>query len=258
MTDRPPPPAAAPQGWYPDPWAPPGAALRWWDGLQWTGYVSFPTPPRMTPERENRSLDALGRALVILLVASLALSLATLAVHAWDIGNPRVSAFRSELFEGDAGRDGILVVGGLLWLASAVVWLVWQYRAHSVLRRFHAPGELRFTPGWAVAWWLIPLANLVQPYRVFRELLHRSAPTASRRTARLNLWWGLWIAGGVFSITAAAVGGGFRRDVIPTLEQVRAGAWWTVASDAALLGALILALALVVEVMRNLRARLPA
>jgi hypothetical protein len=32
--------AAAPPGWYPDPWDP--AMARWYDGVQWTGYTQQP------------------------------------------------------------------------------------------------------------------------------------------------------------------------------------------------------------------------
>lgn len=55
MTHPAPPGGSAPwlataPGWYPDPWR--VAALRWWDGRSWSGYVA--TPPIARPPRVPR------------------------------------------------------------------------------------------------------------------------------------------------------------------------------------------------------------
>lgn len=41
-----PPPVTTPAGWYTDPWANDQGVrvLRWWDGNQWTGHVTYPPP----------------------------------------------------------------------------------------------------------------------------------------------------------------------------------------------------------------------
>ena len=58
-------------------------------------------------------------------------------------------------------------IGGivsLLTLGTGVVWLIWQHKAERDLHARELPG-LKFTPGWAVGWWFIPLAYLVMHYR---------------------------------------------------------------------------------------------
>jgi hypothetical protein len=75
---------------------------------------------------------------------------------------------------------------------AAVLWLVWQYRAHANLRVL-VPGT-RFHPVVGVALWFIPVVNLVGPPLAIRELWRASHP--ERRDWRkawttpvLWLWW---------------------------------------------------------------------
>jgi len=94
----------------------------------------------------------------------------------------------------------------ILSLAVAVLWLVWQYRAHSNVRTL-VPGT-HFRPLWALASWLIPVANLLLPPLAVRELWRVSNPDVedwrrARTTPLLWLWWMLVLAGlslGVWSL----------------------------------------------------------
>ena len=79
-------------------------------------------------------------------------------------------------------------------LVTAAFFLVWVYRAHA---NVHALGfsELKFSPGWAVGWWFIPLFNLVQPARAMAELYLIAEvrnPAAGRTHIRIRpviAWW---------------------------------------------------------------------
>jgi hypothetical protein len=84
------------------------------------------------------------------------------------------------------GHAGLIVVTG-------VVWMIWQHRAQSNLRDA-GTGDLRFTPGWAVGWWFVPVASLWMPYLAVRELLRASEPSVTdwrqASTGSLpGLWW---------------------------------------------------------------------
>jgi hypothetical protein len=83
---------------------------------------------------------------------------------------------------------------------TGIVWLLWLHSSYSLLR--HAGTKVtRFSPGWAVGCWFLPLVNLVRPYQVVRELLQRSrglnasAETIARHSADVALWWLAWLAG---------------------------------------------------------------
>jgi hypothetical protein len=101
---------------------------------------------------------------------------------------------RADALSADARVGAAVAVGGLLSLAVAVTWLVWQHRGQRNLHAARVPG-LRFTPGWAVGWWFVPFANLVQVPRALRELWLASEAVPGqdwqrRRTPPLIvLWW---------------------------------------------------------------------
>jgi hypothetical protein len=57
----------------------------------------------------------------------------------------------------------------IVFIVTAVMWCVWQHRAHTNAIQLSG-GGLRFTPGWAVGWWFIPVANLWKPFQAVREL----------------------------------------------------------------------------------------
>jgi hypothetical protein len=93
-------------------------------------------------------------------------------------------------------RDCMLLV--VLSLAVAVLWFVWQYRAHANMRAL-VPGT-RFRPLWGLASWVIPGANLVLAPMAMRELWRASNPDVedwrrARTTPLLWLWWLLILAG---------------------------------------------------------------
>jgi hypothetical protein len=72
-------------------------------------------------------------------------------------------------------RQGIIGVAYIvLLLATSVVVLVWIYGAN---RNAHAIGAtgMRFTPGWAVGWYFIPIFNLWKPYQAMKEIWKASA-----------------------------------------------------------------------------------
>ena len=90
-------------------------------------------------------------------------------------------------------------IGSLVFIATVVLWCIWQHRAQQnaiVL----AGGGLRFTPGWAVGWWFIPFANLVKPFQTVRELWKASQGARWREIPTwplLGWWWGIWLAANV-------------------------------------------------------------
>jgi hypothetical protein len=83
----------------------------------------------------------------------------------------------------------LLVAFGL----SAVSFLRWLHLAVRTAKVLGLePGTL---PGWAVAWWFIPLANLYDPYLVVRGLC-RCLGGALKASAAVTAWWTAWVLGG--------------------------------------------------------------
>jgi hypothetical protein len=104
---------------------------------------------------------------------------------------------------GAGTRDVAIALHVFIFLAffpAAIAWLLWQFRVHSNLRPLGA-SDLKYSPGWAVAWWFIPIANIVLPYLTMRELWKASDPDAGSSEWRarpttwvLGLWWAARLA----------------------------------------------------------------
>lgn len=94
--------------------------------------------------------------------------------------------------------------------------MLWFYRANRNLRVLGGT-ELRFSPGWAVVWWFIPIANLWMPYRATVEIAKASDPSvgATDRNSRkqierpklLMLWWLYSLLSGLAYIVILAAAG---------------------------------------------------
>jgi hypothetical protein len=102
-------------------------------------------------------------------------------------------------FDANYSQQNVLVLfGDGQWIALAVTFLMWVHQTHRNLPALRATG-LKFTPGWAVGWYFMPLANLFRPYEVMREIYNASAPAdapdggdawrAYRAPIVVKLWW---------------------------------------------------------------------
>jgi hypothetical protein len=116
-----------------------------------------------------------------------------------------------ELDDGESISPWYMIQGLLalfrmpVFIATIVAFLIWLNRAHKNLLALR-PTYLRFSSGWAVAWWFIPFANLVKPFQVVREVWAESDPeipegqmflTESLHSAPtyMGFWWAFWLAG---------------------------------------------------------------
>jgi hypothetical protein len=149
------------------------------------------------------SASALARATMILLGVTGALgALATL------------TELRELQFLADPARDfytdreivasrfqhlvSVAVLRSVPLLATGVVFLAWIYRAARNLPALGARTP-RFSPGWAVGWFLVPVMHLFRPYEVVKEIWAASGPPehagggAARGTRLLGWWWALWV-----------------------------------------------------------------
>ncbi|MBY8824078.1 DUF4328 domain-containing protein [Sphingomonas colocasiae] len=106
----------------------------------------------------------------------------------------------SGLLEADNVRAMFVsVLGTFLYIVGGIAVLTWIYSAS---RRAHLVGalEMTVTPGWAVAWYFVPIANLFMPFRAMREIDEASASALPGEDDRLGGegmllgWWGSWLA----------------------------------------------------------------
>ena len=103
----------------------------------------------------------------------------------------------------------IMLSTSLVFVVSIILVAMWIHRAHANLHEAGLPG-LQTSPGWAVGWYFVPIANLFKPFQSMRELWRESHQTAdsfsSDAPGTLTLWWGLWIVGNILGNVSLRLG----------------------------------------------------
>lgn len=103
-----------------------------------------------------------------------------------------------EPFSGIVAEMAVSLVYFGFFAAALATYLVWQYQAARNLRVLGFDG-MKFSPGWGVGWWFIPVANFVQPPRIVSEIYRYSgAQNISIRIAAgaatfVLIWWGVYV-----------------------------------------------------------------
>src|SRR5215213_4008509 len=114
----------------------------------------------------------------------------------------------------------------IVWLACAVLFLMWVHRVHRNVRAIGTAG-LREGDGWAVGMWFVPVVNLFRPFQMLNDVDKASGLGAAARlpgwrdrargSALLGWWWGSWLAAGF-------LGGGVLRTSLlneNTVEEIQ-------------------------------------
>lgn len=189
----------APPGWHPDPWA--AAALRYWDGTQWTGHVSgmpggAPTTERLVEEQTagrwaKAGLAWAGPALAVSSIAG-AFQWQWIADHWDELTSPGSEA------NGNSGAAIISQLSGIVLLVAGVLFLIWFHR--SAVLAASAGLTARRQPVLATISFIIPILNFWWPYQSTCDLLPADHPAR----VVVRKWWALWIACSVGGLTIIA------------------------------------------------------
>jgi hypothetical protein len=140
--------------------------------------------------------------------------------------DPDSDASFFELLEDVETADDV-VVGGTVFqgLATAVcagMFIWWLRRATCNVPALGAAGQ-QFSPGWAIGWWFIPFANLVQPLRVVNQAW-RASDTGAIRSGDAYAWKSAAVGGIVIAWWLAWVGtsvaGGILNNVYDQAENL--------------------------------------
>jgi hypothetical protein len=107
-----------------------------------------------------------------------------------------------EITANDTRHRMVALFQFIAFLATIIAWLTWQHRAYGLLSLARSI-PTTFTPGWAIGWWFVPIANVFQPYQVMKEMWLRSATTGGSGTidgleapSVVKWWWGSWLLAG--------------------------------------------------------------
>ena len=150
------------------------------------------------PHEGFRDPTDLTRTTKGLLYANIPLILVAVAANArdyWWLSNRGEEAPPlAGLLESLAGLGVALTA--LLLVATSVSVLMWIHRANHNARQLGATG-MKFTPGWAVGWYFVPIASIWKPYQAMKEICQASFNPQrwwdEEWPALLPAWWALWL-----------------------------------------------------------------
>ena len=206
------------------------------------------------------SLGPRARWVVVVLLIVVVADVASILSDAEQIGlmNRVIDGEEVTVSELDSSDDHQALAGlaqlGLL-LVSTIVFLRWFSAAYRNLLPLGATSR-RFTPGWAIGAWFIPILNLWRPKQIANDIWRASevdAPPDQGDAWRerpvsplVTWWWAAWVAGGIVGNTVLRLS--FRSDTPEALRDA-------VSADILALVLDIVAAVLAILVVRAVTAR---
>lgn len=125
------------------------------------------------------------------------------------------------------GFIGLAMIG--IFLANVVLFCMWIFRANKNARSLGGKAWMKYSPGWSVGWFFIPIANLWKPFQAMREIFNASqdpnTPDSSDSKI-VGFWWTCWLV-------ANFVGQFYSRKVFAaeTVQEVIDANTWGFAAD---------------------------
>jgi predicted Zn finger-like uncharacterized protein len=84
------------------------------------------------------------------------------------------------------------VIQTVAFIIVGITFLRWIYRTNTNLGKLSGQ-PMRFSPGWSVGWYFIPVACWFKPYQAMKEIWERSHKNQSDTGSILGLWWAFWL-----------------------------------------------------------------
>lgn len=139
----------------------------------------------------------LTRFVVIMLCLNIAVLLVAILFEGLQLAMILREEMLDAVWEANYNRQrAIGIIYLLIYVVTAVPFGMWIYRANENSRGFGAEG-MKFSAGWSVGWYFIPIANLFMPFRSMREIWQISRNPHGWRSfpvGRLvSCWWALWL-----------------------------------------------------------------
>ncbi len=155
---------------------------------------TLPGQPAVLPGVSTYAVRGLGTAAAVAVGAATVLYLPGALFPLIGVRIARAAAEQTDrdLLMGAAVAEVLLVLPYLVaLLVAAILVIVWTWRARKNIEAF--PGaQPALGPGWAIAGWLVPIANLVVPARVVASVARNSMWRRSTPVL-VGVWWAAWL-----------------------------------------------------------------
>jgi hypothetical protein len=204
-----------PAGWYPDPHNP-ETTQRWWNGKEWADAHAPIDTPVVDPQDPPRPLSRLQAVAVAGLIVVAFLEAFNIYADGVYLGviedlldQEDVATTRIDDAEQVVDIAAIALAAGSL-VIGPLAFLPWFYRGYLNLRRLGLR-NLRYSPGWAIGSWFIPIFNLFRPKQIANDLQRATHGGTLHTTGRINdqpvapllhWWWAMYLLGNFIAISA--------------------------------------------------------
>ena len=214
---------------------------------------------RAAPFRSAHGLAIFAMVMIgiVCLASSLLLVSCYLQIELLDKVRHGLRVTQAEAIANDGRQQLAFLFRAATYIVSGIVFLVWF---HKVYRNLPALGaaSTEYSPGWAVGWWFIPVAGLIVPCQISKEIWKGSHPAnlGVLSKARLagsplvSVWWTFWL----IMILIAAYSA-FSRPDPKSPDQIIAASWTAVVAMMATFPAGALAILFVYGVDSNQEER---
>jgi hypothetical protein len=147
--------------------------------------------------------------------------------------------------------SAVIGFAGFLSIAVAVLMIIWAFHFTRAVNR-HRPYGRRWTPGWAIGAWFIPIANyficpaiLMENEKIAKAATHGNTEGwAHEQVHPLTVFWfGAWALGGILSFVGNRAVNATHQLALPTEHELMTGylvliAGTLVSASAALMAAI--------------------
>jgi len=108
----------------------------------------------------------------------------------------------AEALANDDRQATIGLIYTVVFIITGILFLMWIHRVHRNLPSL-GNTNLKYSPGWAVGWFFVPILSLWKPYQVTTEIWKASDPTTdindstawkkSSASSIISSWWFLFL-----------------------------------------------------------------
>jgi len=143
-----------------------------------------------------KPLEGLSNALRVLLKINIIITVIAVLAGIYDYYSYSQLPLGVDVSETVLPSDALVGIMGIvqfvLFLILGITFLRWIHRTNKNLHTLSSRTMI-FSPGWAIGWYFIPIANLWKPYQAMKEIWEVSHREKNANHTLLKWWWFLWI-----------------------------------------------------------------